>query len=54
MRSEGGALYAAVLAPEELYGAGMHYYLEATDGVGNTSTDPAGAPSDYLKFDLVD
>jgi hypothetical protein len=54
MSSSGADQYLGVIPPEELYSAGMHYYIEASDVFGNTSTSPDAAPTDYLKFDLVE
>ncbi len=54
MTGQGPDIYVGVLGPEELSSAGMHYYIEAVDQYGNVGTYPEGAPSDFLKFDLVE
>lgn len=54
MSSSGADQYLGVIPPDELYSGGMHYYIEASDVFGNASMDPTAAPTDYLKFDLVE
>ena len=34
-------------------GAEIHYYFEATDGVGNTCTHPGNAPEAYYEFSIL-
>lgn len=52
LSSEG--FYSGVIPGEDQGSAGMHYYLEAVDTVGNTATLPAGAPNDFFRFNLVE
>ena len=40
-------------ATEMLPGSEIHYYFEAVDGVGVTSTFPAGAPDRYYEFSIL-
>ena len=38
---------------EIIPGVEIHYYFEATDGVGNTSTHPRNAPEAYYEFSIL-
>jgi len=38
---------------EMIAGAEIHYYFEAQDGVGNTSTYPSNAPDGYIEFSIL-
>jgi len=38
---------------EIMPGAEIHYYFEATDGLGNTSTYPRNAPDAYYEFSIL-
>jgi hypothetical protein len=40
-------------ATEMVPGSEIHYYFEATDGVGNVSVYPNGAPDQYLEMSIL-
>jgi hypothetical protein len=40
-------------ATEMVPGSEIHYYFEATDGVGNVSVHPSGAPAEYLEMSIL-
>lgn len=50
----GEGFYSGVIPGEEQGSAGMHFYIEAVDTVGNSATLPSGAPNDFFKFNLVE
>lgn len=52
LSSEG--FYSGVIPGEEQGSAGMHYYIEAVDTLGNISTLPTGAPNDFFRINLVE
>ncbi len=49
-----GDIWRAWVPTEVVHPASeIHYYFEATDGLGNVSTLPAGAPDELLEFSIL-
>jgi hypothetical protein len=47
---DSSAWYADSVPPVVQFNDSVRYYIEAIDGAGNRTTDPAGAPTNYYSF----